>query len=190
MCVAAQHVFDNCNIVNKILSTLDYPMVYSLYGINKTVFTEAKSIYEKKHNDMKKLFTKIYENTIYKYRKSLIMREKFIWSSVLMSDILEYKLWPFLLGNPYLASNLFFLWIDMRPYSAFYKNDFKKLFNKDYDTIRKQMGEYIHFDYTEELTMSTMRRLVSFKGIPKAYSMSKQSLVRHLRRSTNQLYYW
>lgn len=189
MC-ATQRVFEDNDLMNKILSLLDYPMVYALYGVNKTVYTEAKQIYETKYINMKLIFTKTYASTITKYRKALSMREKFVWSSVLMHDILEYKLWPFMLENPYMAENMFFLWMDMRKYSTLYNKDFYTLVNKDYNTVRKQMAKYVHFDDTKELTMLTMRKLVSFKGIPKAYTMSKQSLVRHLKRSNEQLYIW
>ena len=182
----AQEVFDSAVLVHKILSELDYPEVYALYGTNRTFFSEAKPMYTEQYRTKKDRFNQIYGRAMSEYRKALNMRDKFVSSTMLMVNILEHNLWPFLLENPYMSENLFMLWMDMHPYSKRYSNPP----NINYDDIRSKMGRYIHFDSVSDFTLLTMRRLVAFKGVRGAYAMTKRQLVGHLKRKKDQLYYW
>jgi hypothetical protein len=185
----AQEVFDSAVLVHKILSELDYPEVYALYGTNRTFFSEAKPMYTEQYRTKKDRFNQIYGRAMSEYRKALNMRDKFVSSTMLMVNILEHNLWPFLLENPYMSENLFMLWTEMHRYSKMYANC-SKLLDINYNDIRSNMGSYIHFDSVSDFTVLTMRRLVAFKGVRGAYAMSKSKLVGHLKRKKDQLYYW
>ena len=59
-----------------------------------------------------------------------------------------------------------------------------------YDRARLEFSKYVLFEDVSFMTIKTMRRMVSFKGIRGAWSMPKRKLIENLKRPKTHLYYY
>ena len=184
---SAQLVLDNTDLVRTILSKgeLTYPELQGVQPVNKAFREVAVEMHHEKYQLVKRIFNDVYGDQMSKYRKALSIPSKFRHSASLLRQISMFELWPFLVHNPDMAENLFMLWCDMHPYARYFPE-----VSEMYDASRRDLSKYVLFEDVSFMTIKTMRKLVSFKGIRGAWTMSKRKLVQHLKRPEDHVYYW
>jgi len=184
---SAQLVLENADLVRAILSKgeLTYPELQGVQPVNKTFREVALVMHDEKYRYAKHVFNDVYGDQMSKYRKALSIPSKFRHSASLLRQISIFGLWPFLVHNPDMAENLFMLWCDMHQYARYFPE-----VSEMYDASRRDLSKYILFEDVSFMTIKTMRRLVAFKGIRGAWTMSKRKLVQHLKRPEDHVYYW
>ena len=183
-----ERVFDDFDLVDKILTDgkFSYPELQALQPVNKTFNDAAKRLYDMKYRIHKDIFNDVYMTQMGKYRRSLCMRVKFRHSAALLVQINEFRLWPFLVHNPDMAEPLFLLWGEIHPW----RNTIPQKISTMYDRARLEFSKYVLFEDVSFMTIKTMRRMVSFKGIRGAWSMPKRKLIENLKRPKTHLYYY
>jgi hypothetical protein len=181
-------VFNAFDFVDKILTDgkFSYPELQALQLVNKTFNNAAKRLYDMKYRIHKNIFYDVFKTQMEKCLNASCTRDHFRHSAALLVQINEFCLWPFLVHDPDMAEPLFLMWGDMHPF----RNDMPRTSLTLYDKARFEFSKYVLFEDVSFMTIKTMRRMVSFKGIRGAWTMSKRKLVENLKRPENHLYYY
>ena len=173
-------VFENDDLMNIIMQHLTYPEVSAVREVNKDFERVGKVVYNAKYRQASSESQRIYFAYLNRNR-GLDMYQRAVNFASFVDEFMEKQLWPFLVHNEAFARNIFFRAVEFHPY--------RKVIHR-YDIIHNKIRPYLYIADVNNLTVVSMKRLLSYKGVNGTYRMNKRQLKRIFNSESTKSFVW
>lgn len=180
MVLSVNTVFENFELMSIIMNNFSYPELSAIREVNSDFNRVGKELYRQKHREARSESQRVY----FKYlgrNCGLNMYQQAVSFSSFVDEFMEKNLWPFLVHNPEFAQNIFFRASEFHPY--------RRVVHK-YDMIHDKIRPYLYIADLSDITVLSMKKLLTYKGVKGAYKMNKSQLRSRLKYERDKSFVW